>query len=1016
MGQATRGIAPAPGAWAAQGPLPAVRHLTLRRLPGPLRRAAGSAGSENVAYYGLGWDGAEGTSGGVPVTAFVNPESQRWSTTPCLTLLGHPLCSGVAFGAGFQNLTEGVTGAAVIASGIADQGVENWIWAPYTAPPAGSSSGGGTWTTDVTLTAHVDTFLLANNVGALSDVGTDILNENADLPYLGQDSRSLGVGTYVDIDTSFLSDAEASQVSQDILNRNLPALLTVVQSALQSEVDSALGTLETPPTTGSQAAAAALNALMGAMVGGNQYQSTFTQTFTLPAGQGVLVGFGPELMVANAGAGITGAMAISLVQVKIAGTTHLQGTPTTLQVTPMHSNGVRYNYGSTSWVLPIYLKTTAGKPLPGQTLSITFPGSNGNRQRWTCVTDHSGYCQEDVGPLAIEPGPQVPLTVSFAGTSQYLSAARTVNITENPGPTTLQLSAASPSETGTGFPAGSTVVLQASLSPALAGAHWGGLAPLGAVEFLANGNVVGQCRLQATASGAACATVWNPNLAGAPEEPVRLQAAWAGNLDWHGASSTPWDTAVYVPGLYLTASAHGARLGQIVQCTPGSAASCHTLTYGDRTVLRAWLYENGAPARAGYTVHFALGTSVIGSCQTEMGNSCQLPYTVSPPPTATTSYSVQAWVTGPAAATHPGVAATATFTYYTPAWPLRVVPLGPAWTLPMSPVGLGAAGPGRLWVFLAPRAVAAPESLDLVDTTRRTILARFPLPGAVQAFGCAADGSAWVVTAGGPGATPAPETLLGRSPVGPGWRVPLPPGFSVQALAPVSAQQVWLVGTLRPRGVSTAGALQAPPLLALRLQLPTGAVTATAVLPGSAGMEAAPHTAVADAAGLWVATNPDATVYWVSAAGATAFHPRGVAPRGAAPGPGLDTAGIDSVGQGWMVGYGSSGGVAAWPIVADGRLGVQPLSFGPQVNMVSTGVAVNDIGVAYISFSAIGGPSGLPGIAGLSADEHTALTLLPLGSLAGGGAGQEVLTSSGHLWAAVPFSHALFELEGEASP
>jgi hypothetical protein len=145
----------------------------------------------------------------------------------------------------------------------------------------------------------------------------------------------------------------------------------------------------------------------------------------------------------------------------------------------------------------------------------------------------------------------------------------------------------------------------------------------------------------------------------------------------------------------------------------------------------------------------------------------------------------------------------------------------------------------------------------------------------------------------------------------------------------VSAQQVWLVGTLRPRGVSTAGALQAPPLLALRLQLPTGAVTATVVLPGSAGMEAAPYTAVADAAGLWVATNPDATVYWVSAAGATAFHPRGVAPSGAAPGPGLDTAGVDAVGQGWMVGYGPSGGAAAWPIVADGRLGVQPLSFGP---------------------------------------------------------------------------------------
>jgi hypothetical protein len=982
-----------PGSTLAESPI----RLTVQPLPSA-RRVLADTGTQNTAYYGLGWDGAGGTVGTVPVTAFENPEPQLWNNTPCTTFLGQRLCSGVAVGNGFQNLDRGVTGAAVIASGISDQGVENWIWAPYSAPAASQSAGGGTWMTRVTLTAHVDTILLANNIGDLSDVGVDILDQNADLPYLGQSSDTLGVGTYVDIGESFLSDTEASQAAQDILDRNLPALLTVVQSALQSEVDSALGTLSSPPTTSSAAAADVLNTLAGALAGGNYDQRTFTETFNMPAGQGVMIGFSPELMVANAGLGVTGAMAISLVQMKVTGTNYRQGTPTTIQVTPQHSNGVRYNYGSTSWMLPIYLKTTSGTALPHQPLTVTFPGSDGTQETLTCTTDQQGYCQEVLGPLAIEPGPEVPVTVSFAGTSQYLSASSTTAITENPGPTTLSLEASSPSETSEGFPAGSTVTLHAWLEPALTGARWGGSAPLGQVQFLANGTVVGRCTVQSTGSGAGCSTLWFPSLAGEPQEGVTLQAAWTGNLDWHGSASTPIATSVYIPGLWLQLAAHGTRLGQTLLCDPGVPTSCHSVDYGNRTVLTGTVYNNGQPTRGGYTVHFALGSTPIGSCEALGGSACSISYTVSTPPAETTTLPIQSWVTGPGSQPHPGVNASVTLTYYTPNWPLLVRPVSGPMTLPEAPVGLGVAGPGRLWVFVAPRAISPPDGLWLVDTESRTVLARYPLMGPVQAFATGDDGSAWAVTAA-PRSRAGEEALIVRRPDGHVEKVLMPPGFVAQAIAPVSSQQAWLVGRqVGFRGVRSKG----PELIALLMNVPSGIVTASAGLPGSEGTTTAPWSAVADARGLWVATNPDAAVYWVTPRGATAFHP-GEAAK-------IDAAGINATGQGWVVGYVRSGAGAAWPITADGRLGLTPVVFGPTVNMVSAGVAVNDIGVAYLAFSAIGGTSGLPGVAGLAPDEHSALTLLPLGSLPGGGVGAETLTAGGHLWASVPFSHALWEL------
>jgi hypothetical protein len=911
-----------------------------------------------------------------------------------------------------------VTGVSAIAGGIADQGVENWIWAPYTAPPAGGTSGGGTWVTQVTLTAHVDTVLLANNIGALSDVGTDILDMNADLPYLGQDTRTLGVGTYVDIDASFLSGSEASQVAEDITNENLPAMMAILQSVLQSTVDSALGTLAAPPTTSAAQASDFLNALMGAVAGANYDQSTFTQTFTMPAGQSVLIGFSPELMVANAGVGVTGAMAVSFVQLQVSGTTEREGTATTLQVTPQHSNGVRYNYGSTSWYLPIVLKTADGKPLAGQTVTVTFPGSDGTRQTWTCTTDNSGSCLEALGPLAIQPGPQVPLTVSFAGTSQYLASSATTDISENPGPTTLQLGISSPSETSEGLPVGSTAILSATLAPQLPGAAWGGAAPLGEVEFLANGSPVGECQLQDERSGATCDAVWEPSLMGSgstPATPVSLEAVWSGNMDWFGAESAVQRTTVYVPGVSLSLTARPTELGEATVCLPGEPDTCHVLSYGDQTTIEASVFDNGQPTRGGYTVHLAIGGATAGSCQTT-GTSCTWTYQVAPPPTQTTTYTVEAWVTGPGSQTHPGVNAEAAFTYDVPSWPLAVRSLGAPMLLSQAPVALGAAGPGELWVWVAPTPRAAPDALWLVDTGSRSVVARTPLPAGAEAFGVGPDGGAWTVTA-----SPRPggwEQLVGRWPDGRAVQVPLPMGFAAEALASASARAVWVVGTEAgqvPRVRGPVGA--APPLMALLLEVPAGIVTASAVLPGSAGASTDPWAVAADGRGLWVATRPGATVDWVTPSGATPFHLAGAAEPGTeAGGASLQSLGLNEAGEGWIAGYGAAGAAAAWPIAGDGTVIPSPVVFGPTVNMVSQGVAVNALGVGYLAFSSIGGGHGLPGIAAVAPDLSTGLTLLPLGTLPGGGVGAAVWMPDGTLWAAVPFSHALFELVSEAPP
>ncbi len=95
-----------------------------------------------------------------------------------------------------------------------------------------------------------------------------------------------------------------------------------------------------------------------------------------------------------------------------------------------------------------------------------------------------------------------------------------------------------------------------------------------------------------------------------------------------------------------------------------------------------------------------------------------------------------------------------------------------------------------------------------------------------------------------------------------------------------------------------------------------------------------------------------------------------------------------------------------WRVAGVGQLGpAVPLP--PAVNMVAAGLAVSAGGVGYVAFSAVGGSSGFPGVAGVSQAGATAAAVWPGLGNPGGGIGPLLLAPAGRLWAAMPFSRLL---------
>jgi hypothetical protein len=253
-----------------------------------------------TCYWGLGW-------GDRSVAPFSNPLPITWNTTPCL---------GICYGSTFQNLPAGITGATALTAGVADQGVQNWIWATYVPPCLTGTCADGA-RDQVRVRAHLVTVLLSNDIGALANVGTSLLWADADWPYVGQQHADLGLSTYVTIDASAL-DGEGEAVLGDLDQESddgFQAAAAVVQNALQADTQAALSSVGSPDW--SQAVANLDQAVQSGGVGPSFYSTTWEQDFSMGVGHPQMLGFSPQLMAANAGLGATGAFAVTFVQLEV---------------------------------------------------------------------------------------------------------------------------------------------------------------------------------------------------------------------------------------------------------------------------------------------------------------------------------------------------------------------------------------------------------------------------------------------------------------------------------------------------------------------------------------------------------------------------------------------------------------------------------------------------------------------------------------------------------------------------
>jgi hypothetical protein len=322
------------------------------------------------------------------------------------------------------------------------------------------------------------------------------------------------------------------------------------------------------------------------------------------------------------------------------------------------------------------------------------------------------------------------------------------------------------------------------------------------------------------------------------------------------------------------------------------------------------------------------------------------------------------------------------------AWSTSVHLAGAVWRFPSPVTGLGYAGTDRLWVFLSQRAVVHPDALWEVDAGTHRVLLRVGFPGAVAAYGTAPDGAAFVAEG-----ERLQEWWQGRQLV---YR--LPTGTEAEALAPVTHDAVWLALRLGATGRVEVGLYRLPSeVFAYAHHVPGMADESVASLAAAPG-------------GAWLASAPRPVLYWTPAVGgpststrlyATAFFP----PHAQT----LSAVAVGPAGSGWVSGYTTSGQPAVWPLRGVGRIG-DPIPLPGVVNMVSAGLALAPTGTAYVGFSAVGGSSGYPGVAGVSPAGDTTATVWPDVANPGGGIGPLLIAGPGRIWAAMPFSDAVLPL------
>ncbi|GEM_PF-5873174 len=602
----------------------------------PTTRSAGAAVVLPTASYGVAC-GASSCQFANPLSE-VYPAPLTWSTTP--SLFGVPTGGNVGWATPVPQ--RGIVTVGAITDGVADQGVEDWLQAVYDAPnPTGTSSA---WDS-LTVHAHIYTEVLSNNFGVFSNVSASFLNFVLQSEGV-QDEQDVSVNTGVTVGPP---DTESMETLEQFLD--------FASSQMQNAATSAISAVE-----GQASPQSAFSNFLTSTLGGAVYQTDLTVQVNVYVNgensQPVDIQLSPDLVVANAGLGITGTYAVSLVQLTVSGTAQPAGTPTSLalslygpggQPLPVDSHGFPTAGFGQPLELKASLRTSSGGTvgLSGPKVAFQVPAA-GAREPLTCTLE-DGACTATV--LATSPMPtgfQV-VAARWPGGDGYAGSGTSALVDVGPGPSRVQLVPRWP--VGADVMAGQSYGVRVLLSSA-SGVNFLQLGTGGTVSLLDNGTVVGTCvpaELPET-SGDGCDITWVPFLAaGTATRPARLEATWTGNRTYVGsAGEMAASVTVAHPGVGLFLTAEPPELGY------SWSEACSTNKFGGTTckpklslktsgTLTAQVLLDGNPI-PGATVQFSTdgpGSLSAPACTTGQDGSCQVAVEV-PVPKTTTSVEVGA--------------------------------------------------------------------------------------------------------------------------------------------------------------------------------------------------------------------------------------------------------------------------------------------------------------------------------------------------------------------------------------
>ena len=548
-----------------------------------------------------------------------------WSTTP--QLLGVPTGGNVGWGS--AQLQSGIVAVGAITDGVADQGVEDWLQAVYDAPnPTGTAAA---WDS-LTVHAHVDAIVLSNNFGLFSNVSASFLRfflqaEGA------QDVQNVSVNTGVTVGPPDVEDIET-----------LAQYLDLASSEMQSAATNAIAVAQ-----GQASPESAFVNSLGSAFGEAVYQTDLTLSVGAYVSgahsQPVDIQLSPELGVANAGLGITGTYAVSLVQLTVSGTSTPAGSPTSLSLGLLDEHGQPLPNDSRGLAVtrvgePLELKATvhdaSGNVITVSGSQVHFGVAAISASQPLSCTLEQGSCTAILPAATPLPTGFQSVTANWEGTGTYAGSSTSQLVEVGPGESTLALEPLWPG--GTDVMAGQPYKIRVHIQGS-AGTNLLQLATGGTVTLLDDGSPAGSCMpvILSETSGDGCDITWVPTLGpDVATRSVRLEATWTGNEAYTGAAQDmATRLTVAHPGVGLFLAAEPPALGHnwAVVCTTndvGATICKPKLTLTTSGKVTAEVLSNGEPVQDSDVQLSSKAPATLSApdCTTGRGGTCTVAVSV----------------------------------------------------------------------------------------------------------------------------------------------------------------------------------------------------------------------------------------------------------------------------------------------------------------------------------------------------------------------------------------------------